>query len=91
MRRSLGEEAYTIRFTPRRATSFWSANNVARVAELVRRGKMTAAGLRAFEARTPERTGVYSFERAQAARLTAEEEAKLKTVLGESGDKAKKS
>ena len=77
IRRSLGEEAYSIRFTPRRRTSIWSAVNVARVAELTQAGKMTAAGLRAFDARTPERTGVYSFERNAAAKLTPEEEKKL--------------
>jgi len=77
IRHSLGEEAYSIRFTPRRRTSIWSAVNVARVAELTQIGKMTAAGLRAFEARTPERTGVYSFERNAAAKLTREEQKKL--------------
>src|SRR5688572_1432224 len=52
VRRSLGADAYTIRFTPRRRTSTWSAINVARVAELERLGKMTPAGRRAFAART---------------------------------------
>lgn len=70
IRRSLGEEAYTIRFTPRRTTSIWSAINVARVAELTKLGKMKPAGLRAFAARTPGRTGVYSFERKEAAQLS---------------------
>src|SRR6476620_2596556 len=73
VRRSLGEEAYTIRFTPRRATSIWSSVNVGRVAELTKQGKMTAAGERAFAARKPEKTGVYSFERAEVA-LSAEQE-----------------
>ncbi|MGE0868417.1 MAG: YdeI family protein [Kofleriaceae bacterium] len=63
VRHSLGEDAYTIRFTPRRPTSIWSRINVARVAELERLGKMTPSGRRAFTARTPERTGVYSAER----------------------------
>ena len=78
VRRSLGEEAYTIRFTPRRPRSTWSAVNVARVAELERLGKMTEAGLRAFAARTPERTGVYSFER-PVAQLSAEDDARLRS------------
>jgi uncharacterized protein YdeI (YjbR/CyaY-like superfamily) len=69
VRRSLGEEAYTIRFTPRRPRSIWSAINVARVAALEKLGRMQPAGLRAFAARTPERTGVYSFERKEAAKL----------------------
>lgn len=77
VRRSLGAEAYTIRFTPRKAKSIWSTINVARVAELEKLGKMTAAGRRAFAARTPERTGVYSFERAEAAQLSRAETTQL--------------
>jgi uncharacterized protein YdeI (YjbR/CyaY-like superfamily) len=76
IRRSLGGEAYTIRFTPRRPTSIWSAVNVGRVEELEKQGRMTPAGRRAFEARKPERTGVYSFER-QPAELSSEEAALL--------------
>ena len=70
VRRSAGEEAYTIRFTPRKPTSIWSAVNVDRVEKLTREGRMHAAGTRAFARRTPERTGVYSFERAAAAVLS---------------------
>jgi uncharacterized protein YdeI (YjbR/CyaY-like superfamily) len=78
VRRSLGDEAYSIRFTPRRSKSIWSAINVARVGELKKLRRMTPAGLRAFEARTPERTGVYSFERKTAAKLWPREEKKLR-------------
>jgi uncharacterized protein YdeI (YjbR/CyaY-like superfamily) len=70
VRRSLGEDAYTIRFTPRKPTSIWSAINVDKVAQLKKRGKMRPAGLRAFALRTAERTGIYSFERNEAAQLT---------------------
>src|SRR6188768_2197402 len=69
VRRSLDDEAYVIRFTPRRSTSIWSAVNVARVEALLEKGRMAPAGRRAFEARTPERTGIYAFERKAAARL----------------------
>jgi uncharacterized protein YdeI (YjbR/CyaY-like superfamily) len=62
IRRSLGDESYTIRFTPRQARSTWSAVNVRRAKELVELGRMTPAGLRAFEARTESRSGVYSYE-----------------------------
>jgi uncharacterized protein YdeI (YjbR/CyaY-like superfamily) len=78
VRRSLGDDAYTIRFTPRKATSIWSANNVDNVARLTKAGKMRPAGLRAFAARTAEKTGVYSFERAEAAKLSREEDAVLR-------------
>jgi uncharacterized protein YdeI (YjbR/CyaY-like superfamily) len=78
VRRSLGDDAYTIRFTPRRPGSIWSVNNVRKVAQQKKLGRMAAAGLRAFAARTPERTGVYSFERAQAASLTPAQERALR-------------
>jgi uncharacterized protein YdeI (YjbR/CyaY-like superfamily) len=78
VRKSLGADSYTIRFTPRRPTSIWSANNVARVGELTKTGRMAKAGLEAFALRTPERTGVYSFERNSAAVLCAADEAQLR-------------
>ncbi|MEO8182528.1 MAG: YdeI/OmpD-associated family protein [Deltaproteobacteria bacterium] len=78
VRKNVDEQAYSIRFTPRKPTSIWSAINVAKVAKLEELGKMTAAGRRAFAARTPERTGVYSFERDTAAQLTPEQEQKLR-------------
>jgi uncharacterized protein YdeI (YjbR/CyaY-like superfamily) len=77
VRRSLDEESYANRITPRRPTSNWSAVNVAKVEELKERGLMTPAGLRAYAARTPERTGVYSFER-EAAELPPEFQKRLR-------------
>ncbi len=50
------------RWTPRRKGSHWSNVNVAHVERLRAQGLMTPAGIAAYEARTPERTGVYSFE-----------------------------
>ena len=80
VRRSLGAESYTIRFTPRKARSFWSNVNIGRVGELVAEGRMTPAGLRAFEARTGERSGVYSFEQKDkdAVVLSPEMEARFR-------------
>jgi uncharacterized protein YdeI (YjbR/CyaY-like superfamily) len=79
VRRSLSETAYTIRFTPRKTTSTWSAVNVARVAELTRAGRMRPAGLRAFAARRAKRIGLYSFERNKAAKLSKEQEKRLRS------------
>ena len=62
-RNSLGADAYTIRFTPRKPTSNWSTINVAKVEELTRLGLVHEAGLAAFDKRDPAKTGVYSFER----------------------------
>ena len=78
VRRSLDPESYTIRFTPRKATSTWSAVNVARVAALTKLVRMTPAGARAFAARRADRTGIYSFERKEPAMLTPEEEKALR-------------
>jgi uncharacterized protein YdeI (YjbR/CyaY-like superfamily) len=55
-----------IRFTPRRTRTIWSAVNVKRVEELIAAGHMADAGMRAFDARVPERTGVYSHDSGRA-------------------------
>jgi uncharacterized protein YdeI (YjbR/CyaY-like superfamily) len=62
VRRSLGEEAYTIRFTPRSKGSIWSKVNVERFEALKAAGLMTAAGEAAYE-RDKHRSGVYSYEK----------------------------
>jgi uncharacterized protein YdeI (YjbR/CyaY-like superfamily) len=69
IRRSMDAESYAIRFTPRRKNSVWSAVNVRRVAELTKRRRMRAAGLRAFRARTAAKTAIYSFEQRKTAQL----------------------
>ena len=73
VRRSLGDDAYTIRFTPRKKRSFWSNVNIRRAGELIAEGRMRPAGLVAFEARTGERSGVYSFEQKDQARVVFSE------------------
>jgi uncharacterized protein YdeI (YjbR/CyaY-like superfamily) len=77
VRRSISDVAYSIRFTPRKPTSVWSAVNVAKVMALRKAKKMAPAGLKAYSLRTPERTGVYSFERLEAAKLTAAQSRRL--------------
>jgi uncharacterized protein YdeI (YjbR/CyaY-like superfamily) len=62
IRKSIDAESYTNRFTPRRAGSVWSAVNERRALELIKEGRMRAAGRKAFEARDPEKTVVYQFE-----------------------------
>jgi uncharacterized protein YdeI (YjbR/CyaY-like superfamily) len=57
------DERHAQRFTPRRKGSNWSAINIAKIERLTAEGRMRPAGRRAFEARTPERTAVYSYER----------------------------
>jgi uncharacterized protein YdeI (YjbR/CyaY-like superfamily) len=58
------DEVHTNRFTPRRKGSNWSAINVARMQGLIEAGEADPAGIAAFEARTADRTGVYSYESA---------------------------
>jgi len=58
--------------------SNWSAINVAKIAELRAVGRLRAAGEAAFAERREDRTAVYSFERAQDAELTPEEEAEFR-------------
>ena len=62
VRRRVDEERYTIRFTPRKTGSIWSAVNIRRVEALTRDGRMRPAGVKAFEARCETRSRVYSYE-----------------------------
>jgi uncharacterized protein YdeI (YjbR/CyaY-like superfamily) len=77
VRRSLGAEAYMIRFTPRKPTSIWSAINVAKIAALRAAGRMRPPGEAAFAKRRADKTGVYSFERREAAQLAPAQAAQL--------------
>ncbi len=60
--RRIDDEVYAIRFTPRKKRSTWSAVNVARMGELIAAGSAHPSGIRAFEARTEDNTGIYSYE-----------------------------
>src|SRR3954470_11334903 len=62
VRKSLDASRYTIRFTPRKPGSVWSSVNIKRAQALIDDGRMQPAGLRAFEARRENRSGVYSYE-----------------------------
>jgi uncharacterized protein YdeI (YjbR/CyaY-like superfamily) len=62
LRKSIDDERYMIRFTPRKPTSVWSAINIRRVAELEREDQMTEAGRKAFALRRENRSGIYSYE-----------------------------
>ena len=81
VRRSLGADSYTIRFTPRKARSTWSAVNIKRVAELTELGRMRPAGLRAFAARTEANSTIYAYENKEAAALDAAAEAQFRANL----------
>ncbi len=78
VRHSLSAHAYTVRFTPRKPNSQWSAVNIRHVERLVKAGRMCPEGLKAFEgaASQPRR---YSYEQRDQARLSASHERRLRS------------
>jgi uncharacterized protein YdeI (YjbR/CyaY-like superfamily) len=62
IRQSVDGQSYKIRFTPRKPYSIWSNVNIKRAQALVADGRMTPAGLEAFEARKENKSGIYSYE-----------------------------
>ncbi len=77
IRRRLDEVSYTIRFTPRKPRSNWSAVNIKRATELARLGLMADAGLAAFEKRSDDRSAIYSYEQRHTATLSPEQQRAL--------------
>lgn len=78
VRRSLGEESYVIRFTPRRPGSRWSRVNLKRIEELEALGLVHPAGRAVHAARDRKRAGTYSYEQRDQARLTPGQEREFK-------------
>jgi uncharacterized protein YdeI (YjbR/CyaY-like superfamily) len=66
IRKRLDDDSYTIRFTPRRPRSIWSAVNIGRAHALIDERKMRPAGRAAFEVREENRSGIYSYEQRSA-------------------------
>jgi uncharacterized protein YdeI (YjbR/CyaY-like superfamily) len=77
IRRSVDFESYCIRYTPRKPTSIWSAVNIKKAEELIKKGQMQPAGLLAYKNRTEEKSKVYSFEN-DTKKLTAHFEKQFK-------------
>jgi uncharacterized protein YdeI (YjbR/CyaY-like superfamily) len=63
VRKTIDQESYCIRFTPRRRTSIWSAINIQKVEELTQAGLMTPEGEKAFGFRTESKSKIYSHEK----------------------------
>jgi uncharacterized protein YdeI (YjbR/CyaY-like superfamily) len=74
---AIDEDRYMQRFTPRRPGSNWSKINVEKVAKLTEAGLMRPAGLAAFQRRSEDKTGVYSFE--NETELAPEYDAQLRS------------
>lgn len=73
VRKRIDDDAYQIRFTPRKADSIWSAVNIRKFEQLSAEGRMTAAGARAYSHRTERKSVVYAYEQRAEAELTDSE------------------
>lgn len=62
VRRKVDEESYSIRFTPRKPKSIWSAVNIKKVAELTEKGLMKPSGIAAFARRDEKKSAIYVYE-----------------------------
>lgn len=62
IRRSIDNEKYCIRFTPRKPTSIWSKVNIMKIEDLKEKGLMKKPGLEIFNNRKKSKSGIYSFE-----------------------------
>ena len=77
LRKAVDDCRYTIRFTPRKPDSIWSAINTKRVEELIKLGRMEKPGLDVFKTRDLKKSQRYSYER-NNYRLEAAHEKKFK-------------
>lgn len=82
VRKRIDDECYSIRFTPRKPTSIWSAVNIRKVVELQARGRMTPAGERAFRHRKKHKSAVYAYEQSVPAEFSAQELCAFKREKG---------
>ncbi|MFK7820191.1 MAG: YdeI family protein [Planctomycetaceae bacterium] len=73
VRRRIDEDSYSIRFTPRRPGSNWSAVNISKIESLLAEGRVTEAGEKAYQSRSESKSRVYSYEQDQPAELTSSE------------------
>jgi uncharacterized protein YdeI (YjbR/CyaY-like superfamily) len=65
IRKTIDDRRYRIRFTPRKASSIWSAVNMRRAKVLIDEGRMLPAGLAAYEKRRENKIGIYAYEQRQ--------------------------
>ncbi len=78
VRRKFSDEAYTIRFTPRRRGSHWSDINIRKVAQLEKGGLMTPAGTAAFAALREGMARTYSYEQRKTAEFDRSQQSEFK-------------
>jgi len=63
VRKSINKDSYQIRFTQRKPTSIWSANNIRKIESLTKQKLMQPAGLASFEKRVESKSKMYSYEK----------------------------
>lgn len=68
-RKRIDDDTYSIRFTPRKASSIWSVVNIAKMDKLRAEGKMRPAGEAAFALRSEAKSGIYAHERSELPEL----------------------
>jgi len=73
VRKRVDDESYTIRFSRRRPRSIWSAINIAKARDLIKKGLMHPAGMAAWEKRDEKKSAIYSYNRATPAFAAADE------------------
>lgn len=78
IRKSIDEQRYKIRFTPRREDSNWSAVNIQRVEELKKQGLMRPPGIKAFKNKKGKNSEQYSYE-GRNVKLKKEYQNKIKS------------
>ncbi len=61
VRKRIDDESYSVRFTPRKPSSIWSAVNIRKIGELTQKGLMQPGGLAAFEKRTENKSKIYAY------------------------------
>lgn len=63
IRKRIDGISYSIRFTPRRPDSIWSNRNIEVINRMIKENKMYPAGLKIYESRKEDATGIYSYEK----------------------------
>jgi uncharacterized protein YdeI (YjbR/CyaY-like superfamily) len=79
LRKTIDAESYKIRFTSRKTTSNWSAVNIGRAKDLTKQGSMRPAGLKAFELRKEEKSGIHAYENRKSAVLVEAAEKRFRS------------
>lgn len=78
LKRSIDEQRYAYRFTPRKSASKWSPLNIKLAKKMIEKGKMTQAGLMVFNQRRTYDEEILKARDAQEIPLTPEIEAALR-------------